>query len=63
MANLDAYITEQTKEPFEPKPTPEPPTGGTAMSDMTNGIIEIKWLEGNTYNQVIIQKVNGQMQK
>ena len=36
--------------PFEPKPTPEPPTGGTAMSDMTNGIIEIKWLEGNTYN-------------
>ncbi len=38
------------EEPFEPKPTPEPPTGGTAMSDMTNGIIEIKWLEGNTYN-------------
>ena len=35
---------------FEPKPTPEPPTGGTAMSNMTNGIIEIKWLEGNTYN-------------
>ena len=38
------------EEPFEPTPTPEPPTGGTAMSDMTNGIIEIKWLEGNTYN-------------
>ena len=36
--------------PFEPKPTPEPPTGGTAMSSMKNGIIEIKWLEGNTYN-------------
>ena len=35
---------------FEPKPTPEPPTGGTAMSNMTNGIIEIKWLERNTYN-------------
>ena len=33
---------------FEPQPTPEPPTGGTAMEDMTNGIIEIKWLSGTS---------------
>ena len=43
-------IMGERPKPFEPKPTPEPPTGGTAMSSMTNGIIEIKWLEGNTYN-------------
>ena len=43
-------IMGERPKPFEPKPTPEPPTGGTAMTDMTNGIIEIKWLEGNTYN-------------
>ena len=40
-------ITVKT-EPFEPMPTPEPEGGGTAMSNRTNGIIEIKWLEGNT---------------
>ena len=38
------------EEPFEPVPTPEPEGGGTEMEDMTNGIIEIKWLEGNTNN-------------
>ena len=38
------------EEPFIPILTPEPPTGGTAMSDMTNGLIEIKWLEDDTYN-------------
>ena len=37
-------------EPFEPRPTPEPPTGGTSMEDMTNGVIEIKWLNGTSYN-------------
>ena len=36
------------EEPFEPVQTPEPEGGGTEMEDMTNGIIEIKWLEGNT---------------
>ena len=36
------------EEPFEPVPTPEPEGGGTAMSNMKNGVIEIKWLEGNT---------------
>ena len=35
---------------FEPQPTPEPEGGGTAMSDMTNGVIEIKWLSGTTDN-------------
>ena len=35
-------------EPVIPGPTPEPEGGGTAMTDMTNGVIEIKWLEGNT---------------
>ena len=39
-----------TEEPFEPVPTPEPPTGGEEMKDMTNGIIEIKWLEGTSDN-------------
>ena len=38
------------EEPFEPVPTPEPEGGGTEMEDMTNGIIEIKWLEGDTNN-------------
>ena len=36
--------------PFEPQPTPEPPTGGEKMTDMTNGIIEIKWLRGTSDN-------------
>ena len=42
--------TDEPEEPFEPGPTPEPPTGGTEMEDMTNGIIEIKWLEGTSDN-------------
>ena len=29
---------------FDPVPTPEPPTGGQEMADMTNEVIEIKWL-------------------
>ena len=36
--------------PFEPQPTPEPATGGTEMEDMTNGVIEIKWLSGTSNN-------------
>ena len=61
MANATAYLdemlngvtgggTDKPEEPFEPQPTPEPPTGGAEMEDMTNGIIEIKWLSGNTNN-------------
>ena len=61
MANAAAYLdemlngvtgggTDEPEEPFEPQPTPEPPTGGKEMEDMTNGIIEIKWLRGNTNN-------------
>ena len=61
MANATAYLdemlngvegggTEEPEEPFEPQPTPEPPTGGAEMEDKTNGIIEIKWLSGNTNN-------------
>ena len=39
-------------EPFEPGPTPEPPTGGEDISSkMRNGVIEIKWLSG-TSNKV-----------
>ena len=47
-ANLEEYIDGII--PFHPVPTPEPEGGGTAMSNMTNGVIEIKWLEGNTNN-------------
>ena len=37
--------------PFEPTPTPEPPTGGADISrKMTNGVIEIKWLSGTSNN-------------
>ena len=36
--------------PFEPHETPEPETGGEEMEDMTNGVIEIKWLSGTSYN-------------
>ena len=43
-------IPDEPEEPFEPQPTPEPPTGGTEMSDMTNGVIEIKWLSGTSNN-------------
>ena len=40
----------EPEEPVIPGPTPEPPTGGTEMSDMTNGVIEIKWLSGTSNN-------------
>ena len=36
---------------FEPKPTPDPDDGGKPMSDMSNGLIEIEWLNG-TSNEV-----------
>ena len=35
--------------PFQPQETPEPETGGTAFT-MTQGVIEIKWLQGTTNN-------------
>ena len=38
------------EEPVIPGPTPEPEGGGTEMEDTTNGVIEIKWLEGDTNN-------------
>ena len=39
--------------PFEPQPTPEPEQGETELTedDITNGVIEIKWLSG-TSNKV-----------
>ena len=46
-----AELGEANKGKFEPKPTPTPPTGGKEMEDMTNGVIEIKWLDG-TSNKV-----------
>ena len=48
----DIIYDKLTNKPFNPKPTPEPPSGGTVMENMTNGIIEIKWLEGTT-NKVV----------
>ena len=61
MANVVSYLdgilngveggeTNDPEVPVIPGPTPEPPTGGTKMEDMTNGVIEIKWLSGNTNN-------------
>ena len=35
--------------PFEPGPTPDPGGGGASFT-MSYGVIEIKWLEGDTYN-------------
>ena len=35
--------------PFEPTPTPAPPTGGKEFG-MKNGVIEIKWLSGTSNN-------------
>ena len=48
LANLDAYLDEMI--PFTPQPTPEPEQGDTELADMTNGVIEIKWLSGTSYN-------------
>ena len=55
MSNLEHQLNglwsgSDTEEPFEPGPTEEPEGGGTEMTDMTNGIIEIKWLDGTSYN-------------
>ena len=43
-------IYDEINTPFEPGPTDPPEGGGTEMADMTNGIIEIKWLDGTSYN-------------
>ena len=48
LANLDAYLDEMI--PFTPQSTPEPEQGDTELADMTNGVIEIKWLKGTSYN-------------
>ncbi len=48
LANLDAYLDEMI--PFTPQPTPEPEQGDTELADMTNGVIEIKWLSGTSCN-------------
>ena len=55
MSNLEQQLNglwsgSDTEEPFEPGPTDPPEGGGTEMTDMTNGIIEIKWLDGTSYN-------------
>ena len=43
--NVGQYLQEVPTE--GPVPTPEPPTGGQSFI-MANGVIEIKWLSGNT---------------
>ena len=49
--NMNQLVEDlESMMPFEPTPTPEPPTGGTEMKDMTNGVIEIKWLSGTSNN-------------
>ncbi len=48
LANLDVYLDEMI--PFTPQATPEPEQGDTELADMTNGVIEIKWLSGTSYN-------------
>ena len=48
---------EEPEDEFTPAQTPEPPTGGTPMEDMTNGVIEIKWLSGTTNN--VSEEPNG----
>ena len=48
LANVEGYVDEVI--PFTPQETPEPEGGGTEMTDMTHGIIEIKWLSGTSYN-------------
>ena len=61
---MDEYanIMVEPPAPFEPQPTPEPPIGGTEMTDMTNGVVEIKWLSGtsnkvtDTPNSPVIKK-------
>ena len=48
--NMNQLVEDlESMMPFEPIPTPEPPTGGT-ISTMKNGVIEIKWLDGTSYN-------------
>ena len=48
--NINQLVEEfESMMPFQPQATPEPETGGT-ISTMTNGVIEIKWLSGTSYN-------------
>ena len=47
---IDRITSGQNEKLVIPGPTPQPPTGGTEMDDMTNGIIEIKWLSGTSNN-------------
>ena len=54
-ATMQEYVNTMSQEaelpevPFTPGPTPEPEGGGTEFT-MSYGVIEIKWLEGDTYN-------------
>ena len=47
LSEAEEYIN--SKIPFQPQATPEPEAGGT-ISTMQNGVIEIKWLSGTSYN-------------
>ena len=52
-AQLDSLLSKiESVTPFEPQPTPEPEQGETELADedKTNGVIEIKWLNGTSYN-------------
>ena len=49
ITNVESYIDGiMPEEPFTPQPTPEPEQGETELADMTNGVIEIKWLSGTS---------------
>ena len=48
-ANVIAEDNQIPVGPFEPGQTPEPETGGQEF-EMLYGVIEIKWLKGDTYN-------------
>ena len=48
LANVEGWLDGAI--PFQPQQTPEPEGGGEEMTDMTHGVIEIKWLRGTSYN-------------
>ena len=48
LANVEGWLDGAI--PFQPQQTPEPEGGGEEMTDMTHGVIEIKWLSGTSYN-------------